>query len=83
MTGRLAGKCVVVSGAGSVGPGWGNGRATAVMFSGEGARVLAADLEPESLEETLAKAAEVGGDVTPYTVDATDSDQVRTMLHAA
>lgn len=83
MTGRLAGKCVVVTGAGSVGPGWGNGRATAVMFSGEGARVLAADLKPESLEETLAKAAEVGGDVTPYTVDATDSDQVRAMLHAA
>lgn len=74
---------MVVTGAGSVGPGWGNGRATAVIFSGEGARVLAADLRPESLEETLTKATEVGGEVTPYTVDATDSDQVRAMLHAA
>ena len=33
--GRLAGKVAIVTGAGSVGPGWGNGRATTVRsFSG-------------------------------------------------
>ena len=39
MSGRLAGKVAIVTGAGSVGPGWGNGRATSVLFAREGARV--------------------------------------------
>ena len=37
-------KVALVSGAGSSGPGWGNGKATAVLFAREGAKVLAADL---------------------------------------
>ena len=36
MAGRLAGKTAIVTGAGSVGPGWGNGKATAVLFAREG-----------------------------------------------
>lgn len=43
MTGRLQGKIAIVTGAGSVGPGWGNGRATAVIFAQEGAQVFAVD----------------------------------------
>ncbi len=35
MAGRLAGKTAVVVGAGSIGPGWGNGKATAVLFARE------------------------------------------------
>src|SRR5437016_11893009 len=41
---RLKDKVALVSGAGSSGPGWGNGKATAVLFAREGAKVLAADL---------------------------------------
>ncbi|MPZ62712.1 MAG: SDR family oxidoreductase [Propionibacteriales bacterium] len=83
MAGRLEGKVAVVSGAGSVGPGWGNGRSTAVFFAREGARVLASDINPEGLEETLAMIEEDGNEVTPFTADATDSEQVAGMIQAA
>ena len=42
--GRLQDKVAIVTGAGAVGPGWGNGRATAVRFAQEGATVFALDL---------------------------------------
>ena len=42
MPGRLADKVAIITGAGSIGPGWGNGKATAVLFAREGAKVLAA-----------------------------------------
>ena len=54
--GRLEGNEDIVTGAGCVGPGWGNGRAMAVRFVEEGARVLAADRDPERLRETLERA---------------------------
>ena len=41
MTGRLQDKVAIVTGAGCVGPGWGNGRATAVRFAEEGAKIFA------------------------------------------
>jgi NAD(P)-dependent dehydrogenase (short-subunit alcohol dehydrogenase family) len=40
---RVKGKIALVSGAGSVGPGWGNGKASAVLYAREGARVMAVD----------------------------------------
>ena len=43
MSGRLDGKVALAMGAGSLGPGWGNGRAIAVRFSQEGAKVFAID----------------------------------------
>lgn len=41
MVGRLHEKVALVVGAGSVGPGWGNGKAAAVLFAREGARYYA------------------------------------------
>ena len=52
MAGRLAGKVALVTGAGSVGPGWGNGRAAAVLFAREGARVVVVDRDPAAAAET-------------------------------
>ena len=49
---RLEGKVALVSGAGSSGPGWGNGKATAVLFAREGAKVLAADINRNAALET-------------------------------
>ena len=49
---RLKHKVALVSGAGSSGPGWGNGKATAVLFAREGAKILAADLNLEAAVET-------------------------------
>jgi len=43
MAGRLKDKVAIVVGAGSSGPGWGNGKCTAVTFAREGARVLCVD----------------------------------------
>src|SRR6266851_1183041 len=49
---RLKDKVALVSGAGSSGPGWGNGKATAVLFAREGGKVLAADLNLDAALET-------------------------------
>ena len=54
MTRRLEGKVALVTGAGCVGPGWGNGRAIAVRFAQEGARVFAVDKDLSTMTETLA-----------------------------
>lgn len=53
MNGRMQNKVVLVTGAGSVGPGWGNGRAIAVRMVQEGAQVMALDMDMSRLEETL------------------------------
>lgn len=82
MTGRLAGKVALISGAGSVGPGWGNGRAMAVRFAEEGARIFAVDREPERLAETVARIEAHGGEVETHIADATDSAAVASMVAA-
>jgi NAD(P)-dependent dehydrogenase (short-subunit alcohol dehydrogenase family) len=78
MSGRLEGKVAVVAGAGSVGPGWGNGRATAVRFAEEGAKVFAVDKDPEKLKETLEKNASL----KTHICDLLDSEQVAKMVEA-
>lgn len=80
MAGRLDGKVAVIIGAGSVGPGWGNGRATAAVFAREGARVFAVDRSAEALRETVEKARELGGDIATHVCDATDSVGVEEMV---
>ena len=73
---RFEGKVAIVSGAGSVGPGWGNGRATAVRLAEEGAKVFAVDAHPDRLEETLSK----NKSLCPHICDVTDSDAVKAMI---
>ena len=82
MSKRLAGKVAIVTGAGAVGPGGGNGRATAVRFAEEGALVLAADIDAERLQETLARGRAGGGVIEPHACDATDSAAVKAMMAA-
>ena len=48
----LSGKVAFIAGAGSVGEGWGNGKATAVLMARQGARVFGVDLKAEALETT-------------------------------
>jgi NAD(P)-dependent dehydrogenase (short-subunit alcohol dehydrogenase family) len=50
---RLKGKIAMVVGAGSIGPGWGNGKATAVTFAREGATVFCVDRNAAAAEETV------------------------------
>lgn len=79
---RLKGKVAIVTGAGCVGPGWGNGRAVAVLFALAGARVFAVDRDLAAMDETLRRVREAGGDVTPYACDVTDSAAVAAMVAA-
>jgi len=58
---RLKGKIVIVSGAGSSGPGWGNGKATSVLFAREGAKIFAVDIDFSAAEETSRIISEEGG----------------------
>ena len=47
---RVKDKVALVTGAGSIGPGWGNGKAAAVLYAREGARVFAVDCNPAAAE---------------------------------
>ncbi|WNJ92303.1 SDR family NAD(P)-dependent oxidoreductase [Bosea sp. 685] len=80
--GRLTGKVALITGAGCVGPGWGNGRAAAVLFAREGAKVFALDLTAETMAETVARTEEAGGTIATHLCDATDSAQVEKAVQA-
>lgn len=69
---RLDGKVAVVIGAGqSPGEGLGNGRAAAIRFAREGARVLAVNRSIESAEETAEMIRKEGGDALAFKADIT------------
>ena len=69
---RLAGKSVVVIGAGQTpGDTIGNGRAISILFAREGARVLCADRILERAEETAGMIRAEGGDAQATPVDVT------------
>lgn len=86
MTGRLQDKVVLVTGAGSVGPGWGNGRAIAVRMVQEGAKVMALDRDPDRLAETLERAraleSQHGGEIDSMTCDVTDTASIHAAVQA-
>jgi NAD(P)-dependent dehydrogenase (short-subunit alcohol dehydrogenase family) len=80
MAQRFQDKVVIISGAGSVGPGWGNGRAAAVLFAQEGAQVYGVDRDLAAMEETAARISETGGSFTPVECDVTSLAAVRDMV---
>ncbi len=80
--GRLNNKVTIVTGAGCVGPGWGNGRAVAVLFAQAGAKIFAVDKSMEAMEETVRRVRETGGTITAHTCDVTDSAAVEAMVAA-
>jgi NAD(P)-dependent dehydrogenase (short-subunit alcohol dehydrogenase family) len=77
---RLAGKVALVTGAGSIGPGWGNGRAIAVRFAEEGAQVFGVDRDLERLVETTERVAAAGGVFASAACDVTQSDSIAAMV---
>ncbi len=82
MAGRLEGKVAMVVGAGSVGPGWGNGKATAVLFAREGAQVFCVDIAEHAALETAEIISEEGGRAAAYRADAASGPEVQTMVEA-
>ncbi|MGH2795806.1 MAG: SDR family NAD(P)-dependent oxidoreductase [Actinomycetota bacterium] len=80
---RLAGKAAIVVGAGQTpGDTIGNGRATAIMFALEGARVLLVDRDVGSAEETRVMIEKEGGTAVTYEADVTDEDACRALAAA-
>ena len=76
MSGRLANRVVLVFGAGSSGPGWGNGKAAAVLYARAGARVVAVDLDLAAAEATCDIIAAEGGEAFALAADVTHSEAV-------
>ncbi|GJH33496.1 SDR family oxidoreductase [Paraburkholderia hospita] len=73
---RLENKVAFVTGAGCVGPGWGNGRAVCVRFAEEGAKIFAVDRDVEAMHETVERVRAVGGEITAIACDVTNSAAV-------
>lgn len=80
MSDRLAGKTAIVTGAGSIGPGWGNGKATAALFAREGAKVLCADINQSAADETADIITREGHEAIAVQCDVADSAQVKAMV---
>ena len=80
MSGRLQDRVAIVTGAGCVGPGWGNGRATCVRFAEEGAKIFAVDRNLDYVTETVERVKAAGGDIVVQQCDVTDSASVAAMV---
>ncbi|MFT3853052.1 MAG: SDR family NAD(P)-dependent oxidoreductase [Ilumatobacteraceae bacterium] len=81
---RLAGKVAVVVGGGQTpGETIGNGRATAIVYAREGARVLVVDRDLASAQETVAMIHAEGGDATAHGADITDAESCASIVDSA
>jgi NAD(P)-dependent dehydrogenase (short-subunit alcohol dehydrogenase family) len=75
---RFDRRVALVTGAGCVAPGWGNGRASAVRFAEEGAKVFAVDRDARALEDTLGHSTAI----KPHVCDVTRGAEVAAMVKA-
>src|ERR1700692_2457304 len=79
---RLKGKTAMVVGAGSIGPGWGNGKATAVACAPQGAQVFCVDRNGNAAQETVDIITGEGGKATAFTADVSKAGDVEAMVAA-
>ncbi len=70
-SGRIAGKRAIITGAGN-----GIGRAAAMRFAREGARVGVIDIKRGAVDQVVSEIAASGGEAMPLIADVTDEDQV-------
>lgn len=75
-------KVALVTGAGSVGPGWGNGKATAVLFARQGAKVFGTDVNLAAAEETRAIIEKEGGTCVVRHCDMIAAGEVKAAVAA-
>ncbi len=73
----------IVTGAGSSGPGVGNGKAASILFAREGAKLVLVDAVAARAEETLAAVREEGADAITVSADVTSAEDCRRMVDAA
>ncbi|WP_396903856.1 SDR family NAD(P)-dependent oxidoreductase [Mycolicibacterium phlei] len=80
----LTGKVVVVVGAGqSPGPGTGNGRAISILAARHGAEVVAVDLNPDAVNETVEMILAEGGRGYAVVADVAEKDDCRRIFDTA
>ncbi|HEY9317159.1 MAG TPA: SDR family oxidoreductase [Achromobacter sp.] len=77
---RVKDKVALVFGAGSSGPGWGNGKAAAALYAREGARVYAVDVRAEAAQETERIIQAEGGQCRALVADVTQSAQIQAVV---
>jgi NAD(P)-dependent dehydrogenase (short-subunit alcohol dehydrogenase family) len=78
MADRLAGKVALITGAGG-----GQGRAAAIMFAREGARIVAADVKTEGGNETVQMVRAAGGQAEFIAADVSKAPQVEASVQCA
>jgi NAD(P)-dependent dehydrogenase (short-subunit alcohol dehydrogenase family) len=83
MSGRLAGKVAIVTGAGSRGEGMGNGKAAAILFAREGASVVCVDQVVSRAEETVATIFAEGGVASVFECDVSRRADCQRLAAAA
>jgi NAD(P)-dependent dehydrogenase (short-subunit alcohol dehydrogenase family) len=76
----LKGKVALVTGSGSMGPGWGNGKAIAVLFARQGAKVMGADIDAQAAEETSSLIEREGNSSIAVSCDVTDRAAVKSLV---
>jgi NAD(P)-dependent dehydrogenase (short-subunit alcohol dehydrogenase family) len=76
-------KVALVTGGGSVAPGWGIGKACCVAFARAGLRVAVVDVNREAAEETAALVRAEGGEAIALAADVSDEAAVAAMAQAA
>jgi NAD(P)-dependent dehydrogenase (short-subunit alcohol dehydrogenase family) len=76
MAGRIEGKVALITGGGS-----GIGRATALLFGREGAKVVVADYDPEGGERTIKAIREAGGTAVFQAADVSNPQDVDALMH--
>ncbi len=77
---NLQGKVAFVAGAGSIGAGWGNGKATAVLLARQGAQVFGTDLHASAVADTQKIITDEGGTCVAHACDMTDSAAVQSAV---
>jgi NAD(P)-dependent dehydrogenase (short-subunit alcohol dehydrogenase family) len=82
MAGRLQGKVAIVTGAGTVAAGMGNGKATALLFAREGARIAAVDVNQAGAEATAEEIRQEGGEAIALGGDVSRAADVRALVEA-
>ncbi|WP_407049795.1 SDR family NAD(P)-dependent oxidoreductase [Methyloraptor flagellatus] len=80
---KLADRVAIVFGAGSSGPGWGNGKAAAVAYARAGARVVAIDIAEAAAAETAGIIRSEGGEALALAADVTDFASVEAAVAQA